>query len=252
MFQRQTVNYDKMVIKLSNLQDGQSVALHLPLFIGDIGCTSSDGSITVSNTSLSNSRPIVWPVINGAFKVLVKLKVGENVIQFIHEAQVLVVTVIRYLPELDYFVRPVYIICCDHDGTFQGPDDEDCSVQSALDRIKLASMLLQTFTAEKMKDHGFGHKTFLLETDQDNEPLCHIFRSQLTLERAHSMSGPELWTHFANELMTSSFPNKNNCKWFSFMSFTRFHLPENTESPRSHSDVLKYTKGHTALGNAFL
>lgn len=102
-----------MVIKLSNLQDGQSVALHLPLFIGDTGCNTSDGSITVSNTSLSNSRPIVWPVINGAFKVLVKLKVGENVIQFIHEAQVLVVTVIRYLPELDYFVRPVYIICCD-------------------------------------------------------------------------------------------------------------------------------------------
>lgn len=241
-----------MVIKLSNPQDGQSVALHLPLFIGDTEYTTSDGSITVSNTSLSNSKPIVWPVINGAFKVLVKLKVGENVIQFIHEAQVLVVTVIRYLPESDYFVRPVYIICCDHGGTFQGPDDEDCSVQSALDRIKLASMLLQTFTAEKMKDHGFGHKTFLLETDQDNEPLCHIFRSQLTLERAHSMSGPELWTHFANELMTSSFPNKNNCKWFSFMSFTRYHLPENTESPRSHSDVLKYTKGHTALGNAFL
>lgn len=49
-------------------------------FIGDIGCIIFDGLIIVFNILFFNSKLIVWLVINGVFKVLVKLKVGENVI----------------------------------------------------------------------------------------------------------------------------------------------------------------------------
>lgn len=49
-------------------------------FIGDIGCILFGGLIIVFNILFFNSRLIVWLVINGVFKVLVKLKVGENVI----------------------------------------------------------------------------------------------------------------------------------------------------------------------------
>lgn len=240
-----------MVIRVYNIGDGQSVSLHLPLLIGDIDCTTSDGFITVHNTSVPSSQQVIWPVVEGAFKVLVKLKVGENVIRLVYESQLLVLTLTRYIPQIPVFVRPVYIICCDDDGSFQAPDGEDCSVQSAVERVTLATMLVQTFTAEKLNEHGFGHKTFQLEMDQDYEPFCHIFRSQLTLEQAHSMTGNELWTYFAKELMKSNLTQKDFCKWFCFMSFTRYFLPEDIEPPRSHGDVLSHTKGHAALGNFY-
>jgi hypothetical protein len=95
----------------------------------------------------------------------------------------------------------VYIICCDHDGYFQGPDDQDCSPQSAQERITLAAMLIQSFTAEKMSEHGFGKSTFQLEHNENMEPVCMIFQSKLTTEKAHSMSGDELWSYFAREFI---------------------------------------------------
>ena len=240
-----------MVIRILNLQDGQSVTLHLPILCGDIGRDTSDGFIEVSNISILNSSPVAWPITDGVFKVLVKLKPGENKIRLVHKCQDLIFTLIGYIPELPYFVRLVYIICGDDDdGRFQGPDEEDCSIQSALERIILAAMLLQTFTAEKMHEYGFGRKTFKLEMNEDNEPFCHIFKSQLTLKKAHSMTGNELWTYFANELMRSNFIQKSFCKWLCFMSFTRYQLPGGVDPPKSHSDVLKHTKGHAALGNS--
>lgn len=240
-----------MVIRLHNLQDGQSVTLHLPILCGDIGRDTSDGFIEVSNISTLNSSPVTWPITDGVFKVLVKLKPGENKIRLVHKCQDLIFTLIRYIPELPYFVRLVYIICSDDDdGRFQGPDEEDCTIQSARERITLAAMLLQTFTAEKMQEYGFGRKTFKLEMNEDNEPFCHIFKSQLTLKKAHSMTGNELWTYFANELMRSNIIQKSFCKWLCFMSFTRYQLPGGVDPPKSHSDVLKHTKGHAALGNS--
>lgn len=49
-------------------------------FIGDIGYIIFDGLIIVFNILFFNNKLVVWLVINGVFKVLVKLKVGENVI----------------------------------------------------------------------------------------------------------------------------------------------------------------------------
>ncbi|KAL4223299.1 hypothetical protein ACF0H5_016770 [Mactra antiquata] len=103
-----------------------------------------------------------------------------------------------------------------------------------------------------MKEHGFGRQTFQLEVDSNYEPICNVFKSKLTLEHAHSMTGNELWTYFARELMTSSnFGKKDLCKWYCFMSFTRYQPPEG-ECPKTHSEILKYTKGHTALGGGGL
>ena len=59
----------------------------------------------------------------------------------------------------------------------------------------------------------------------------------------------ELWSYFGKELMTSPlFANKSRCKFYCFMSFTRYNLPKDAGLPKTHSDILKHTKGHTALG----
>ena len=111
--------------------------------------------------------------------------------------------------------------------------------------------MLQTFTAEKLNDHGFGRQTFALEADL--YPKCRpclIFESQLSVSEVHKMTGTELWTYFARELMSSEQfkEGHDQCKWFAFMSFTRYYVPPSTNPPSSHSEVVSLTKGHTALG----
>lgn len=230
------------------MDDSDTVYNHLPLLVGDIENCTSDGFIEVVNSSDPESERLKWPVVEGAFKVLVKLIRGQNLIHLKYDDEILIFKLYRENPSFKHFVRPVYVICEEDDGYFQGPDGEDCSPQSALDRITLGAMLIQTFTAENLKEHGLGRYTFQLETNQSNEPMCHLFRSKLTLERAQSMSGGDLWNHFAKELMESDFENKDMCKWYCFMSFTRYKPPEDVPYPKTHGEILKYTKGHTALG----
>ena len=242
-------NLNKMKIRVYNIVHGERISLHLPLLVGEIDCKTDDGIIEVRNISRNETKSIVWPIVEGTFKVLVRLVPGENQIQLKHEDEILSISIVFTFPDCKYFVRPLYIILSDDDGYFQGPENEDCSVVSALERIKLGAMLIQTFTAEKMKEHGFGRQSFQLEVNENFEPMCSVFHSKLSSEKALSMTGNDLWTHFARELMTTSdFKDKELCKWYCFMSFTRYNLPEGADTPKSHSEILNYTKGHTALG----
>lgn len=241
-----------MRITVQNVIHREAVSVHLPLLVGEIESTlpPDHGHLEVWNVSCPQYPRTQWPVVDRTFKALVRLGIGENIIHLKFENELSTIHLIREMPCFVYFVRPVYIVCSDDDGYFQGPDGEDCSPSSALERIKLAAMMIQTFTAEKMKEHGFGRRNFQLEVDEYCDPVCHIFHSKLTVEEAHGMTGNELWTYFAKELMTSDFTKKDVCKWFCFMSFTRY-FPSQGSNPKTHSEVLSQTRGHTALGVYF-
>ena len=220
----------------------------LPLLVGEVRPPNPQGTVSVRVDH--QKTPLTWPVFNGVFKAVVPLLPGSNTIKLSYYQETKEIKLIYKVPKFKQFVRPVIIKCSDDDGRIQGPDDEDCSMESAQKRISLGSLLLQTFTAEKLHEHGLGRKTFMLERDLDaSAPECHVFTSRLTLAEAHAMTGGDLWMHFARELMSSKqFSKREQCKWFAFMSFTRYQpLPEGSV-PKSHSDVLRNTKGHTALG----
>ncbi|XP_070204433.1 uncharacterized protein [Littorina saxatilis] len=240
-----------MKVNLYNVADGETFTYSLPLVIGDVDFLHGDSHLHVWLSS-DPDNVLQWPVVEGCFKFLVQLEPGENIVNVRHENDLLQVRMVYSRRHFTHFVRPVYIVCADDDGHFQGPESTDCSPESAVQRIALGAQLIQSFTAEKMKEHGFGRVTFQLESHDGVRPVCHVFRSKLTLEQAYSMSGNDLWTHFGKELMTSGFTRRSKCKWYSFMSFTRYELPPEAELPKTHSEILKYTKGHTALGGGGL
>ncbi|KAK6191510.1 hypothetical protein SNE40_003177 [Patella caerulea] len=241
-----------MKIRVYNVVDGEIFSYQLPLLIGEIDNSTDDGVINVQNRSDPHGQKLEWPVVEGCFKVLVYLKSGNNTISLLYEDEIVTLKLVHEDPHFVNFVRPVYVMCSDDDGYFQGPESTDCSPNSALRRIIFGAELIQTFTAEKMKEHGFGRSTFQLEKDANNNHTCHLLRSKLTLEKAYAMSGNELWSYFAKELMSSDLNDKDKCKWYCFMSFTRYNPPDNAEIPKTHSEILKYTKGHTALGGGGL
>lgn len=239
-----------MAIQVSNLSDGETIGYSLPLLIGEVDTSCNQ---TVIDVHCDSGAPSVsWPVVYGCFKVLVQLNEGQNTIRLDCDDNQLELKLTYKCLDLQRFVRPIYIRCCDDDSRFQAPVGEDCSAESAKKRIALGAQLIQTFTAEKLHEHGLGRHTFRIETNSKGEPLCHVFTTNLTLLEAQSKDGGELWNHFAKEVMSSDFADKDNCKWYAFMSFTRYNPPRDGHRPKSHADVLRYTRGHTALGGGGL
>lgn len=240
-----------MSIAVTNLESGETLGYSLPLVVGEVRPPLAQGTIKVSNKQ--TGRTLLWPIFNGQFKALVELAHGENHLQFKYYGEVLEFALVFKVPALQRFVRPVYIRPHDDSGSFQAPEGEDCSCESAVRRISLAAKLIQTFTAEKMHEHKLGRRTFVLENDiHPKRPTCHVFPASLSFAESQTMDGGDLWMTFARELMsTDKFVDKDYCKWYTFMSFTRY-CPPPEEIPRSHSEVIRHTKGHAALGKLSL
>ncbi|CAJ1099394.1 Hypothetical predicted protein, partial [Octopus vulgaris] len=257
-----------MVIHVHNVIDGEQLTFALPLLVGEVvsaapgkssssspssfssSSSSLDSQVQVWNKSSASGKTLSWLLVEGCFKALVHLELGKNLVHIKFGEEEVILTLFLINPHFTHFVRPVYIICADDSGEFQGPPGEDCTAESALRRIAFAAQLLQTFTAEKLLEHGFQRQTFQIEADlHTNKPICHLFRSKLQVEEASQMTGQQLWTYFAKELMMSPlFDRKDLCKWYCFMSFTRYKPPPGN-IPKTYSQILKYTSGHTALAN---
>ncbi|XP_064620229.1 uncharacterized protein LOC135483347 [Lineus longissimus] len=241
-----------MKVKVNNISSGEKLVYSLPLLIGEVEASATqDDQIQVWNETDHTTRKLSWPICSSKFKVLVELTPGKNVIKFLYQDTEIDFILYYAKPVRKCFVRPVYIKCKDDTGRFQAPEGVDNSPTAAKKRIILGAQLIQTFTAEKMHEHGLGRTTFQLETDKNNQPVCHVFTTSLTLAEAHSMSGGDLWTHFAREFMTSDMPQRDFCKWYAFMSFTRYTVPLGF-IPKTHGEILHHTKGHTALGGGGL
>ncbi|GFS72203.1 putative zinc metalloproteinase C607.06c [Nephila pilipes] len=237
-----------MVIKITNYCDNDILNISLPLITGEI-IPAKDSKLIVQNET-SSPVSIMWPVMNGKFKVLVKLKRGENKIKFQHKNFSFFLC-LSYRPlHFERFVRLIYIKCNDDDGTFQAPLGENNSIESACKRLSLAGQMLQTFTSDKLKEHKLNAKTFCLE-EKNDEVLCHVFTSSLTLKEAYMLNEEQLWSHFAVELMNSELRVGNSCKFLAFLSFTRYDNNGNVP-PLNHREVLSMTKGHVALGGGGL
>ncbi|CAL1292396.1 unnamed protein product [Larinioides sclopetarius] len=237
-----------MAIKINNFRDNDVLNLSLPLIVGEI-LTAKDSKIIVDNETCG-SDSVVWPVINGKFKILVKLKTGENRIKFQHKNFLYYLHLFYEPLKYERFVRLVYIKCKDDDGTFQAPQNEDNTVISACKRLSLAGQMLQTFTSDKLKEHNLNGKTFRLE-EENGEVICHVFTSSLSLAEAYKLNEEQLWSHFAVELMNSKLRVGNKCKFLAFLSFTRY-VNNSKVPPINHKEVLAMTKGQVALGGGGL
>ena len=90
--------------------------------------------------------------------------------------------------------------------------------KTSLADVVTESFFLQSFTAEKLHEHGLGRKTFVLESDLYPEsPPCQVFTSKMNLKRARETAGGDLWMSFARELMSSKiFTEKDNVKWYEY------------------------------------
>lgn len=91
----------------------------------------------------------------------------------------------------------MYVKCVDSDGSFEAPPGVANNIEVAREKLAFNARLLQTFTAQDLYKHGFGHRTFRLEENSEGEPLIHVFTSSLKSEEALKMNGGELYSQFS-------------------------------------------------------
>ncbi|KAG7188515.1 hypothetical protein KM043_008149 [Ampulex compressa] len=229
-------------IVICNLLDGEILNYSLALIRGR--APAACGYIVVRGHKNTTTE---WPIVGGEFRALVDLARGPNKLELEAGGYKRRFVLIHEPRTTSLRVTPVYVICSGHDGYFQGPREEDRSPESAATRIGLGARLLQTLTAEKLREAGHGRKTFQLERDLDG-PECLVMHSMLHVDKARAMKQRELWELIARELMTGPLASKDR-KYLAFLSCTRYRGAPN---PRTHEDTLARTQGHAALGGGGL
>lgn len=223
-------------IRIANYADQDEIRFPVPLILGETA-DKSVTEITVVNTSSDRpERQTRGLAHQGRFKALVELVPGVNqlVLRAGPAEQKLT---LRYRPQTNpYFVRAIYLTDRSGETAYQTPRDNDPQDYAA--RIGTALKLMQTFTAERLHDLGFGRRTFNLEFDERGQVIVHVHRGALPAEKYYALDDLK-WYDAVYKELREPFPMRS-AKNFCVAAYTRF-------DPKSGK-----TRGHTALGGGGL
>lgn len=230
-------------IKLENISSNETLDFPVLFVRGKLICGKNCSFSLKSQIVLSTDNQVCeFDVQDGHFKCIIELKVGQNLLKLtfnddIHSAQENF-TVTRRLPAFDKILKLIYIIPKGDLGTFQSKKCDTNSPKSACERIVTGAKLLQTFIAERLREDGFGRKTFQINLDSGLE-LCEVFYSQYSKTEFLSSSSEEIWSMTARELLGKGIFTQG-VKVLAFLSCTEY------------SPEVNQTNGYVACGRGHL
>lgn len=102
----------------------------------------------------------------------------------------------RFPIESRNWVRLVYTLASDGDGSFDAPEAEPNDLESPERLLATAGLLIQAATAELLKKAGRERETFRLQFGADGYPIVSTIRLQQSMAQLHGMSvdAAEGWT----------------------------------------------------------
>lgn len=108
-------------IHLTNVTDNEIFTHSTILIKGFVETLDDVSNLTLKHYS-NNGRQLAethWTVIKNKFKIIIELKIGDNILVFRFANEVLSTKLVYKQRATNYTVCPVYVICADHDGKFQ-------------------------------------------------------------------------------------------------------------------------------------
>jgi hypothetical protein len=217
------------IIRLLNYREGDTLRYSVALLKGEL---IGGDSISVVNTSASPPRPMQGLVHKGRFKVLCELTPGVNRLQLKSGSTEMVLTLL-YVPQTNpYIVRLIYMTDEAGDTHYQSPRKDD--PQNYQDRLSTAMKLMQTMTAERMDELGFGRRTFNIELDGVGPVRVHLVKGQKPAAEYYKLND-QLWYRQVASEVEKIHPT-TRAKNVVIAAYTRFD-PETGKM-----------LGHTALG----
>jgi len=223
-------------IRVTNHESGSTVRYPVVLLKGVIENVAERSITVINNSSRRNARQMEGQIYKGRFKAICELVPGVNQLTLKAGATEMAL-VLRYQPQTNpYVVRIIYMTDSGGDTTYESPYANDPQDYAA--KLDTAMKLLQTMTAERMYDLGFGHITFNLELDPDGKVRVHTFKGALPAADYYRLNEQGWYRHVANEL-EGPFPT-DKAKNVVLAAYTRM-------DPKT-----KKLLAHTALGEGGL
>lgn len=161
-------------IKVTNFDQDEVVRYSTPLIEGTLTDTEAD-SVTITNASSGRStRAMNGLAHQGRFKTLVDLVPGLNDLTISAGKETFRLQ-LTFKPQTNpYIIRAVYYTDKDGDTGYDSPVEND--TQDIKGKLSTAMLLMQSFSAQRMKDMGFGRKTFNVELQDDGTVKVHIVK----------------------------------------------------------------------------
>jgi hypothetical protein len=216
-------------ITVQNLDPNETLRYPVTLVKG-----TADGA-TLKVVNRDNKRPDGTNEVKtfeGKYATVVELRQGRNRLRLTSVADTKEV-VVNYKPmSTPYTVNVVYVTPNDGDTRYHTPyADDDFDYRARLDT---AAKLMQTFTAESMKQNGYGRMTFNLALDADGKVVVRTVKYPLSGDLLRHKDGGQLYDVLYGWL-DKQFPTSTN-KNIVIMGFS------------GYDGVTKQTSGATALG----
>lgn len=221
---------------VDNHKSGSTVRYPVVLLRGSVA--ANERQLTIRNLQADDdSAPIMPVVVNGRFKALVPLKAGSNIIQLSTRTEEASITLTYKRQTNPYYVRLVWMTDKSGNTTFAAPTDDVPQDYEA--RLRTAAQLMQTFTAERMHDLGFGRKTFRLERDSDGQIVVHTLKAPESAEFYYDLGDSNRWWGNVARWLNANHPDQF-AKNIVLAAYTR------------KDQQTGQMKGHTALGGGNL
>jgi hypothetical protein len=219
-------------IRVANYADGEVIRFPVPIIRGTLADAGTASIAAVNTSSDRGTRQMTGLVHKGRFKVLAELVPGENRLILRAGTAELPLRIIYKPQTTPYYVRCVYLTDSTGDTAFQTPIEDD--PQDYAGKLDTAMKIMQTFTAERNWDLGFGRRTFNLEFDETGKVKVHVFKCSEPATFYWAMPDQGWWGRVADEL-GGRLPARR-CKTVAIAAYTRF------------DPATKKVHGHTALG----
>lgn len=218
---------------VENYQDKDQVDYPVILLRGRLSDPALT-TVTLTQQAGEDKQNTEWKglAFNGEFKILCELQHGENALVVSDGTSQQQLSVTWKRNRNPYFVRIIYLTDSTGDTSYQTPVPDD--PQNYGKKLATALKLMQTMTAERMSDLGFGRTTFNLELNRKHEVVVHTVRGQHPAEHYYALNSGQWYGEVAHEL-AKDFPTER-AKNVVVAAYTRFD-PESGKM-----------RGHTALG----
>ncbi len=223
-------------VRVTNHEDNSVVRYPVVLLRG----TMSEGrQLTIRNADAGkDAAPVSVAVYDGRFKALVSLSSGKNLIKLSTPSGERSNLTLTYQPQTNaYYVRLVWKTDNTGETNFATPDDNVTQDYAA--RFRTAAQLMQTFTAERMYDLGYGRKTFRLERDAAGKIIVHTLKAPKTAAFYYELGDSNRWWNNVRNWLNQEHPDKF-AKNIVLAAYTR----KDQETGKLN--------GHTALGGGNL
>ncbi|KAF0974325.1 hypothetical protein FDP41_006935 [Naegleria fowleri] len=171
-----------MTITILNHQNESILGYSLVRLVGKV--SGSHSTLTVLQQP--GNKKTEWEIKGGYFKALILLRDGRNQLHLSTSSSQLhwtltydstLINTTEYESRNIQRLRPVYIYCKDHDGSFNSMKESQGSndLSAAIRKMQVCALLMQTFCAEALKND----KTFALEVEKNDSSLPHVSVLQL-------------------------------------------------------------------------